>query len=126
MGLTIKKPDGTVLSSSEGTGTAEANEQAQRELGKLVLGRALHLTADGTVVEEDDVAGVTVLGGKGSTMSPAQIERYGLNESHTRATIEAPAPQPEPAPEPEPEPAPAPEPAPKATKKSTKASKPSE
>lgn len=112
MGLTIKRLDGTVLSSSEDGGTAQANEQVSRESGKLVLGRALHLTADGRVVEEDDVAGVTVLGGKGSTMSAAQIERYGLNESHTRATAEAPAPEPQP----EPQPAPAPEP--KATKKS--------
>ena len=126
MGLTIKRPDGTVMSSSEGTGTAQANEQAAREHGKLVLGRALHLTADGRVVEEDDVAGVTVLGGKGSTMSAAQIERYGLNESHARATAEAPAPAPAPEPEPEPAPEPPPPVEAKATRKSTKASKPSE
>lgn len=97
-GLTIKKPDGTVLSSSEGTGTAQANEQASKEQGRLVLGRPLHLTADGRVVEEDDVTGVTVLGGKGSTMTAAQIERYGLNDSHRLAVVPQAEPPPAPAP----------------------------
>ena len=51
---------------------------------KLILGRALHLDRDGHVVEEDDPKGETVLGGPGSAISPEDVKKYGLNESHTQ------------------------------------------
>lgn len=126
MGLTITQSDGTV-SSSTTPSTEEANKQAQAE--KFVLGRALHLTADGRVVEEDDVDGVSVLGGPGTVISEADVKKYGLNDSH-RLKVLKPEPTPtpvvpekveekptetKPAEEPKPE-EPKPEPKPKAKK----------
>ena len=48
----------------------------------FVLGRALHLTADDQVVEETDPAGVKVLAGAGATISPEDVEKYGLDDSY--------------------------------------------
>lgn len=95
MGLTITQSDGTVKSS--GTGTAGANKEVQKESGTFVLGRPLHLTADDKVVEEDDPAGVKVLGGKGSTVSAEDVKKYGLDDSHKSASPTEVAPEVAPA-----------------------------
>lgn len=64
----------TLVVSSNPEPTVKQPEQENR----FVADRALHLTKDGKVVEEDDPAGVKVLIGKGGSLSAEEAEKYGL------------------------------------------------
>jgi hypothetical protein len=48
----------------------------------FILNRNLHLDKDGKVVEENDLSGVKVLGGKGKALYEEEAKHYGLDESH--------------------------------------------
>lgn len=68
--------------------------QPQAPKKTFVLNRTLHVTKDGRVVEEDDVEGVKVLGGKGRAFYEEEAKTLGLNESHREGYV-APVPSPE-------------------------------
>lgn len=60
----------------------------------LVLGRTLHLTVDGVVVEENDPASYKVLGGPGLAISAEDAAKYGLTEElHGGYDPEPPPPE---------------------------------
>lgn len=73
--------DNLALSSDSLAVSSNPEPTVKRETREgewFVSDRALHLTADGKVVEEDDPDGKTVLVGKGGRLSMAEAEKYGL------------------------------------------------
>jgi hypothetical protein len=47
--------------------------------------KTLHVTADGRAVEENDPAGIRVLGSEGGLVSEEDAEKYGLDDSQVEA-----------------------------------------
>jgi hypothetical protein len=62
---------------SEHVGPVTAARQGESQ---FIADRNIYLDANGKVVEEDDPAQVRQLVGKGGTLSPADVEKYGLGK----------------------------------------------
>lgn len=73
---------------SEHFGPATAERLAQGESG-FVADRNIYLDKDGNVVEEDNPAQVRQLVGKGGSLSPADVEKYGLGKKKKKAEEKA-------------------------------------
>lgn len=75
----------TIKSEHFGPATAERLAQGESE---FVADRNIYLDADGNVVEEDNPAQVRQLVGIGGSLSPADVEKYGLGKKKKK--VEAP------------------------------------